>query len=110
MIKYCNLNSIFKNQFKYNKNIVAKILPKLVLFKTYNVNNFTENSKFKIYTKTGDKGHTSTLNESNIPKSSLIISLLGTFDEFNSLLGVIVSNVEEDFIYKKEIVEIINLY
>ncbi len=41
----------------------------------------------KLYTKTGDAGHASTLTRQNIPKSSPIFDVLGTLDELNAQLG-----------------------
>jgi ATP:cob(I)alamin adenosyltransferase len=41
-----------------------------------------------IYTKNGDTGFASTVTRKMIPKNSPIFSLLGTFDELNSALGV----------------------
>ncbi len=43
----------------------------------------------KIYTKTGDKGLTSLIGGTRVPKSSLRIECYGTVDELNSWLGVI---------------------
>ena len=43
----------------------------------------------KIYTKTGDKGLTSLIGGTRVPKSSLRIDCYGTVDELNSYLGVL---------------------
>jgi cob(I)alamin adenosyltransferase len=43
----------------------------------------------KIYTKTGDKGHTSLIGGTKIPKSHLRIETYGTVDELNSWIGLI---------------------
>jgi cob(I)alamin adenosyltransferase len=43
----------------------------------------------KIYTKTGDKGTTSLYDMSRVPKSSILIDLLGDIDELNSFIGII---------------------
>ena len=47
-----------------------------------------------IYTKTGDKGNTSLFGGSRISKSSLIIEALGSVDELNAFLGIIVNNLK----------------
>jgi cob(I)alamin adenosyltransferase len=43
---------------------------------------------FKIYTKTGDKGMTSLIGGSKVPKSHLRIESYGTVDELNSHVGL----------------------
>ena len=43
----------------------------------------------KIYTKTGDKGLTSLIGGTRVPKSSLRIECYGTVDELNSHLGLV---------------------
>ena len=43
----------------------------------------------KIYTKTGDKGTTSLIGGTKVPKSHLRIESYGTVDELNSYLGLI---------------------
>jgi cob(I)alamin adenosyltransferase len=43
----------------------------------------------KIYTKTGDKGHTSLLGGARVSKSDKRIEAYGTIDELNSFLGLI---------------------
>lgn len=43
---------------------------------------------FKIYTKTGDRGMTSLIGGSKVPKSHLRIEAYGTVDELNSHLGL----------------------
>ncbi|MDU0371075.1 cob(I)yrinic acid a,c-diamide adenosyltransferase [Hymenobacter endophyticus] len=43
----------------------------------------------KIYTKTGDKGLTSLIGGTRVPKSSLRIECYGTVDELNSYLGLV---------------------
>jgi cob(I)alamin adenosyltransferase len=42
---------------------------------------------FKIYTKTGDKGHTSLIGGTRVSKSSLRIEAYGTVDELNCYVG-----------------------
>lgn len=43
----------------------------------------------KIYTKTGDKGLTSLIGGTRVPKSSLRIECYGTVDELNSYVGLV---------------------
>ena len=43
---------------------------------------------FKIYTKTGDKGTTSLIGGTKVPKSHLRIESYGTVDELNSYIGL----------------------
>ena len=42
----------------------------------------------KIYTKTGDKGNTSLLGGTKVPKSHFRIEAYGTVDELNSYIGL----------------------
>jgi cob(I)alamin adenosyltransferase len=44
---------------------------------------------FKIYTKTGDKGATSLIGGTKVPKSHLRIESYGTIDELNSFIGLL---------------------
>ncbi|MBL0330639.1 MAG: cob(I)yrinic acid a,c-diamide adenosyltransferase [Bacteroidetes bacterium] len=44
---------------------------------------------FKIYTKTGDKGQTSLIGGTRVPKHHLRIESYGTVDELNSYIGLI---------------------
>ena len=44
---------------------------------------------FKIYTKTGDKGQTSLIGGSRVPKHHIRIESYGTVDELNSFIGLI---------------------
>lgn len=44
---------------------------------------------FKIYTKTGDKGKTSLIGGTKVPKSHLRIDTYGTVDELNSYIGLV---------------------
>jgi cob(I)alamin adenosyltransferase len=44
---------------------------------------------FKIYTKTGDKGATSLIGGTKVPKSDVRIETYGTVDELNSWIGLI---------------------
>lgn len=43
----------------------------------------------KIYTKTGDKGNTSLIGGTKVPKSHLRIEAYGTIDELNSFIGLL---------------------
>ncbi len=43
----------------------------------------------KIYTKTGDKGSTSLIGGTKVPKSHLRIESYGTIDELNSFIGLL---------------------
>ena len=44
---------------------------------------------FKIYTKTGDKGETSLIGGTRLPKQHLRIEAYGTVDELNSHIGLV---------------------
>jgi cob(I)alamin adenosyltransferase len=46
-------------------------------------------SEFKIYTKTGDKGQTSLIGGTRVPKFHPRIEAYGTIDELNSYIGLI---------------------
>ncbi len=46
----------------------------------------------KIYTRTGDKGHTGLADGERISKTSLRIELLGTIDELNSAIGLVIAH------------------
>ncbi len=50
----------------------------------------------KIYTKTGDKGHTALVGGQMVPKDSLRIESYGTVDELNAVIGLVLcANAEE---------------
>ena len=51
------------------------------------------NIDMKIYTKKGDKGHTSTLTQNNISKGCILFDILGKIDELNVYIG----NFDTDF-------------
>lgn len=59
----------------------------------------------KIYTKTGDKGNTSLIGGTKVPKNDIRIETYGTVDELNSWIGLIKDqlNNEEFKIELKEI-------
>jgi cob(I)alamin adenosyltransferase len=44
---------------------------------------------FKIYTKTGDKGNTTLIGGTKVPKNDIRIETYGTVDELNSWIGLI---------------------
>lgn len=50
----------------------------------------------KIYTKSGDKGETSLFSGKRVSKSDQRFKAIGSIDELNSHLGLIVSSIEED--------------
>lgn len=55
--------------------------------------------KMKIYTGKGDHGETKLGNGKKVEKSSQIIHVLGSIDELNSVIGLVISeNVEKDFL------------
>ena len=47
----------------------------------------------KIYTKTGDKGTTSLIGGTKVPKSHLRIEAYGTIDELNSFIGLLTDHL-----------------
>jgi cob(I)alamin adenosyltransferase len=49
----------------------------------------------KIYTKTGDKGSTSLIGGTKVPKSHVRIESYGTVDELNSWMGVVSDHVND---------------
>lgn len=49
----------------------------------------------KIYTKTGDKGKTSLIGGTKVPKSHIRIDTYGTVDELNSYIGLLNDHLEE---------------
>jgi cob(I)alamin adenosyltransferase len=59
----------------------------------------------KIYTKKGDKGETSLIGGTRVPKCSMRIESYGTVDELNSHLGLI-RDQEIDKEYKRQLLEI----
>lgn len=50
---------------------------------------------FKIYTKTGDKGATSLIGGTKVPKSDIRIETYGTVDELNSWIGNINDQLQD---------------
>src|ERR1700710_1546699 len=51
---------------------------------------------FKIYTKTGDKGKTSLIGGTKVPKNDIRIETYGTVDELNSWIGLINDQLNDD--------------
>lgn len=49
----------------------------------------------KIYTKTGDKGQTSLIGGTRLPKHHIRIEAYGTVDELNSFIGLVRDNIQE---------------
>jgi cob(I)alamin adenosyltransferase len=60
---------------------------------------------FKIYTKTGDKGTTSLIGGTKVPKSDIRIDTYGTVDELNSWIGMVNDQLNEGSL-KNELKEI----
>jgi cob(I)alamin adenosyltransferase len=59
----------------------------------------------KIYTKTGDKGNTSLIGGTKVPKNDIRIETYGTVDELNSWIGL-VNDQLSDGAFKSELKEI----
>lgn len=51
--------------------------------------------RFKIYTRTGDQGKTRLVDGRECSKASLRVETYGSFDELNSHLGIVVSQIPE---------------
>jgi len=60
-----------------------------------------------IYTKTGDKGTTSLINGTRLPKNHIRVEAYGTIDELNAHIALIESMIE-DKTAKKDLLEIEN--
>lgn len=60
----------------------------------------------KIYTKTGDDGTTGLLSGKRVKKSDLKIESYGQVDHLNSHMGLLIQGLEENFKYKKTLIEI----
>ena len=50
----------------------------------------------KIYTKTGDKGTTSLVGGTRVPKTHVRLEAYGTVDELNANLGVLVTYLPDE--------------
>jgi len=61
---------------------------------------------FKIYTKTGDKGETSLIGGTRVPKHHIRIEAYGTVDELNSYIGLIRDLMTESHKYHPLLIEI----
>jgi cob(I)alamin adenosyltransferase len=51
---------------------------------------------YRIYTKTGDKGTTSLIGGTKVPKSHIRIEAYGTVDELNSNIGLLIDQISLD--------------
>lgn len=51
----------------------------------------------KVYTKRGDEGTTDLLNGERVSKTDVRIEALGTIDELNSLIGLLLAELQEKF-------------
>ncbi len=58
--------------------------------------------KCSIYTKTGDKGTTSLVSGTRVPKDDARLWAYGTVDELNSHVGMLISLMEIDACFQKE--------
>ena len=47
-----------------------------------------------IYTRTGDKGETSLFNKKRVSKADIRVEAYGTIDELNSIIGVVIAEVQ----------------
>ncbi|AST90290.1 MULTISPECIES: cob(I)yrinic acid a,c-diamide adenosyltransferase [Sutcliffiella] len=56
----------------------------------------------KIYTKTGDKGQTSLVYGSRVPKYDDRVEAYGTCDEANSMIGLAVTYINEEKVFEKK--------
>jgi cob(I)alamin adenosyltransferase len=61
---------------------------------------------FKIYTKTGDKGETSLIGGTRVPKHHVRIEAYGTVDELNSYIGLIRDLITDSHSQFKLLIEI----
>lgn len=61
-----------------------------------------------IYTRTGDKGKTGLFDGKRVSKDSLLIEAIGTVDELNAILGVVLSSKYQVASIKKELLRIQN--
>ncbi|MFX3675068.1 MAG: cob(I)yrinic acid a,c-diamide adenosyltransferase [Paenisporosarcina sp.] len=56
----------------------------------------------KIYTKTGDKGSTSLIYGSRVAKNNPLVEAYGTCDEANSMIGLALSYLQNEFFEEKD--------
>ena len=54
----------------------------------------------KIYSKAGDNGQTALINGERLAKDSLVFEVLGTLDEFNASLGLLLADWDQLFLQK----------
>jgi cob(I)alamin adenosyltransferase len=59
----------------------------------------------RIYTRSGDKGTTSLIYGTRVPKSDLRVEAYGTCDEANSMIGLALSYIKNEFFKEKEQIE-----
>ncbi len=60
-----------------------------------------------IYTKTGDKGQTGLFSGKRVSKASFRIEAIGTVDELNSVIGIVISQIRNPkFEIRKELIKI----
>lgn len=50
----------------------------------------------KIYTRSGDQGHTGLLSGERVSKSDLRVEACGSVDELNAILGVLIADLSDD--------------
>ncbi len=58
-----------------------------------------------ISTKTGDCGQTSLANGERVAKDSVVMELVGTIDELNSWIGLVIVHAESDFVAHRKVLE-----
>ncbi|CEG23543.1 Cob(I)yrinic acid a,c-diamide adenosyltransferase [Planococcus massiliensis] len=59
----------------------------------------------KIYTKTGDKGTTSLVYGTRVAKNDALVEAYGTCDEANSMIGLAIGHMSNEFFQEKEQLE-----
>lgn len=62
----------------------------------------------KIYTKTGDKGKTGVIG-GRLKKNSIIIESIGTFDELNASIGIVIASNQKTDLFINELVKVQNI-